>query len=331
MDTAALKPTWASSTFLQYLGTLFALGSLGSLFTVLQDEHGTGGLLGWSVLALLLLVVLAEAAKRRRQPIVAGLGALVAVLCWAVVAGSLLEVLSFDLLPDTESSKFFGRGLGADTIVLEGLVFAGAALALARFRFPLLVLPLAAVAWYAAVDLLEGVLGGGDSATAILALLVGLVFVAVAAALDVGEPHPYAFWLHVVGGLSVGGGILWFWHEHTWEWLLVLVVSLGYIAVSRALGRTSYTVLGAIGLAGTATYFIERWFSLGSLVPFFPAEPEDVDKWGRPLVYLALGAAFVVLGIAVERRRSEPEARTESPSAVEPEAPAEPAPPAAES
>ena len=130
------------------------------------------------------------------------------------------------------------------------------------------------------MDLLEGLLGGGNSATAILALLVGLVFVCVGAAYDGGGHHPYAFWLHVVGGLSVGGGILWFWHEHTWEWLLVLIVSLVYIAVARSLGRSSYAVLGALGLAGTATYFIEKWFSLGSLVPFFPAEPEERGQVG---------------------------------------------------
>ena len=65
------------------------------------------------------------------------------------------------------------------------------------------------------------------------------------------------------------------------------------------LGRSSYAVLGAVGLAGTATYFIEKWFSLGSLVPYFAAEPESVDKWGRPLVYLALGAVFVALGIVI--------------------------------
>jgi hypothetical protein len=258
--------------------------------------------------------VLALAAERRGEPIVAGLMAVVAVFCWAVLVGSLLDALGFDLLPDPEAARFFSKGLGLDTILLEALVIAGTAFALGRFRFPLLVLPLVAVVWYAVMDLLEGVLGGGDSATAILALLFGLVFVAVAAAADGGGHHPYAFWLHVVGGLSVGGAILWFWHEHTWEWLLVLVVSLGYIAVSRSLGRSSYAALGALGLAGTATYFIEKWFSLGSLVPFFPAEPEDVDKWGRPLVYLALGAVFVALGILVERGRVAPPARDEPPS-----------------
>jgi hypothetical protein len=316
VDVYPLKPTWRNATFLQYLGTVFAVASLGAFFSVAQDEHGNWGLFGWSLLVLAIVLVLAVGAEQRGEPVVAGLLAFIAVVCWAVLLSALFAGLGFDLAPNSRS--FFNGGLGLDTIVLELLVIAGAAYALGRFRFPLLVLPIAAVAWYAVMDLLEGLFGGGNTATAILAILVGLVYVLIGAAYDGSGHHPYAFWLHVVGGLSVGGGILWFWHEHTWEWLLVLIVSLVYIAVARSLGRSSYAVLGAIGLAGTATYFIEKWFSLGSLVPFFPAEPDDADKWGRPLVYLALGAVFIFLGILVERGRDT------SPPATEP--PAEPAP-----
>lgn len=97
--------------------------------------------------------------------------------------------------------------------------------------------------------------------------------------------------------------MLWFWHEEDWQWALVAVVALVYVAFARALARSSYAVLGAVGLAATATYFIEKWFSLSSLVPFFQAEPKDVDEWARPLVYLGLGVVFVVLGLLVESRR----------------------------
>ena len=83
-------------------------------------------------------------------------------------------------------------------LLLELLVIVGAALVLGRFRFPLIVLIIAAVAWYAVMDLLEGVLGGGDTATAILALLIGLLFVAVAAASTAAGRIRTAFWLHVV-------------------------------------------------------------------------------------------------------------------------------------
>jgi hypothetical protein len=301
-----LKPTWTSSTFLQYLGTAFAIGSLASFFSAVQDEHGNWVLAGASLVGLVVVLALALVAQQRKEPIVAGLLGVVAILCWAVLTGSLLSIIGFDLARDVADERFFNSGLAFGMLLLELLVIAGSAIVLTLFRFPLIVLIIAVVAWYAVMDLLEGVLGGGDTWTAILALLLGLVFVAVAAATDAGGANPYAFWLHVVGGLSVGGAFLWFWHEHTWQWLLILAISLVYIAVARVLERSSYAVLGAVGLAGTATYFIEKWFSLGSLVPFFPSEPESVDKWGRPLVYLALGAVFVALGVLVGLSRTTP-------------------------
>ena len=76
----------------------------------------------------------------------AGLLAFIAVFCWAVLLASLFDGLGFDLAPNP--AGFFNGGLGLDTIVLELLVLGGAGYALSRFRFPLLVLPIAAVSWY---------------------------------------------------------------------------------------------------------------------------------------------------------------------------------------
>ena len=108
--------------------------------------------------------------------------------------------------------------------------------------------------------------------------------------------------MHLVGGLSVGGGVLWFLHTEHWHWVIVAMVALAYVWAARELLRSSYAVLGAIGLTAVASYFIEQWFSLTSLVPFLAAPPEDVDEWGRPLVYLVLGVVLVALGLLVEWR-----------------------------
>ena len=51
-------------------------------------------------------------------------------------------------------------------------------------------------------------------------------------------------------------------------------------------------------------------------MPFLPSEPDEVDKWGRPLVYLGLGAALVALGILVQRERTVPPAAEEPAPAV---------------
>lgn len=296
-----IKPLWTSATFLQYVGAVLAFASSLWLLTVLEEDHGTWGLLAWSAIGLMVFASFAVVAQQRGEAIVAGLLAVVAVMLFGVVVGSFVDLVGLE--PDESDSPFFTEGLPVGLLIIEIAVLAAAQWALRRFRFPLLVLIISAVAWYAVMDLLEGLVGGGDTATAFLALVVGLVYVLVGSAMDVGAQHPYAMWVHVVGGLSIGGAVLTWWHEHTWEWLLVLVVSLLFIATARALGRSSYAVIGAVGLLGTATYFVEKWFSLGTLVPFFEPETEDVEEWGRPLVYLAVAGVFIVLGLLVERRR----------------------------
>ena len=201
----------------------------------------------------------------------AGLLAFVAVLCWAVLAGSLLDVVGFDLAPN-QDSFFNSRASRWARSSLELLViFACAGVVLVRYRFPLIVLSSAAVAWYAVMDLLEGILGGGNTVTAILALLVGLVFVLVAAAtrrrwreservLAARRRRPLGRRrAPLVLARARGGSGCSFSSSR-----------LDTSRVARTLGRSSYAVLGALGLAGTATYFIEKWFSLGTLGAVLP-------------------------------------------------------------
>lgn len=300
MEPYAVRPVWSSSTFLQYLGTVVGVAALAGLFGVLRGDHGSGGLLLASAVVLSLSAAGATATRRAGEPLTGGLFAVVAVVVWGVFVSALLDLIG--VLPAPDESAFFNEGLAFGAIVVEAAVVAAAAVALRLFSFPLLVLPLAAAVWYAVMDLLEGVFGGGNTATALLALVVGGCFVLAALGSDAGGHSPYAFWLHVVGGLSVGGAVLWFWHERAWEWVLVALVSLAFVRAARSFRRSSYAVLGAAGLVAAATSFSEKWFSL-SLLSLVGLRPTEADEWGAPLVYLVLAAALVVLGLLVGRRR----------------------------
>jgi hypothetical protein len=68
------------------------------------------------------------------------------------------------------------------------------------FRFPLLVLAAATSAWCFATDAISN---GGNGA-AWVTLVYGLVALVIAL-----RANPvYAFWLHVVAGLTIGGAML---------------------------------------------------------------------------------------------------------------------------
>lgn len=297
-----MKPVWTSSTFLQYAGMLIVVVAVAWLLSFLQDQHGSGGLVGWAALFLAVALGLALSVLRRGEPLLAGLLALLAVIVFAAFAGAIFDVLG---LVDEEDGGPLAEGFDFWLIVLELLVLFAALAALRRFRFPLLALVAAVAAWVALVDVVGEIFGGGNDAHAATAILIGLGFVAAGRSMDAGGHSTSAFWVHLVGGLSLGGGVLWFLHSEDWHWAIVGIVALVYVAAARTLLRSSYAVLGAIGMTAVASYFIEQWFSLSSLVPFFgvPLEETD-DAWGRPLLYLVLGAVLVALGLWVQWRRT---------------------------
>ena len=106
-------------------------------------------------------------------------------------------------------------------------------------------------AWFFVTDLLSG--GGNWSAT--VTFLVGIVFLAVAASLDAGSRHPYAFWLHVGAGLTIGGSLVYFLHDGDFEWALIAIGGLLYVALASRFGRSSWAVLGAIGILLSAAHY----------------------------------------------------------------------------
>jgi hypothetical protein len=298
-----MKPRWSSASFLQYFGALVAVPAGLALLSLLEENHGTAALLVVSLLALAGVAVLAESLRRRGEALLAGLLSVLAVLVVAVAAGSFVDLVG--LAPDDprESASFFQEGLGLGVLLVELAVLAAAFHARRRFAFPFHSLVIAAVLWYLVVDLLEGAVGGGNTATAILVLLVGLVYVTLAGARDQPEHDPAAFWLHVVGGLSVLGAVVWFWHESPLDWLLVLLVSLALVELAARLDRSSYAVLGALGLVAGTTYYVVRWFADVPFLPFLEPRGDDPPAWGPALAYLGLGAVSLVLGWLVARRR----------------------------
>jgi hypothetical protein len=161
--------------------------------------------------------------------------------------------------------------------------------------------------WLFVVDLISG---GGDW-TAVVAILVGLVLVAIGAAV---EPA-YGFWVHFVAGLSIAGAFLYFWHSSGWEWILIAFVAVFLLLLAAGLARANYAVLAAILLFLAWSHFVEDWLDASSPVPpgILPIAPEDDpfadsgtgggDVWQRALLYGLYGVALVAIGIWLDRRR----------------------------
>ena len=162
-------------------------------------------------------------------------------------------------------------------------------------------LAVAIVAWYFVTD----VLSSGGNWSAWVSLLFGLFLLPTALVAN----RVYGFWLHVVSGLTIGGALLFFWHETDWNFILLGLVGLVYILFGSAIRRSSWTVLGALGLLLTTIHFIDKWFgAVDPITLFFGFGGQPKHDWARPLGFIVLGFVYVALGILLHRREREPAA-----------------------
>jgi len=301
-----VRAPWTNASFLLYLGGLTVLISTIELLGVLEADYGQIAVVGWSLLALGLLAALAFLCKATGRDVAAGLFAVSAVGAFAFFLFALLDW--FGWLPNLEGGPFEGFHVGP--LLAELLVVVAALVALRMFRFPLLVFVAAAVSWFFVTDLLSG--GGDWGAT--VTITFGVVLLLIAIAVDAGPSSAYGLWLHVVAGLTIGGGLLWFWHTSNADWILIAVAGLVYIAVSDRLMRSSWAVLGAWGLLQATSHFVEEWTNVpvsGDFI-FFPflfpfalaGDYEDTKhEWLAPFSFAVLGLVFMAIGLFLAWRR----------------------------
>jgi len=291
----ALRPRWSSASALVCLGGLVVLVATVGLLGILAEEHGDWAPVGYSALASALALALALWLERSERSVAAGVLATLAVVFFAILVGSAEN--AFGIL-DLNLGDYQPTSL-----LLEALTVGAALVALRRFRAPLLVLPIALTLWIAVADL--GSVGSWDAAGEVLSILVGLALIVAGVVVDRAESEPYGFWLHAVGGLALGAGVLAL-VEGDMPWVLVGMLSLGYVAASYRLARSSYAVLGAIGILATTAYFTLDGFSLlGAFLPFGSGEIEEgLDPWQVAFSFVVAGLVIIALGLVGDRLRS---------------------------
>jgi hypothetical protein len=288
-----IQPRWAPWTFLLYAGGFTILGTAFGWLSYISAASGKAGSAAWALLVFAVLAAVAEWFKRTGHPITAGLFAFAAVAAFVAVVGAFWTWFGWL----SYGSSSFG-GFHLSRLLAELLWVAATLLALGRFRFPLLVLQFAVATWLIVTDMLSG---GGDW-SAVVTLLVGFCFLGAGLLVDLGSTRPYGFWLHVAAGLLIGGSLIYLMHHGTVEWTLIAIASVVYIGLAQLFGRSSWAVLGALGLLIAAGQFTLRWTHIR--VSLFDPQGAGSRGWVPPLVFGCAGALLVLLGLAAAWRRA---------------------------
>ena len=235
----------------RYLGGFVVLGATTALLGILGDDHGDWALVGYSALAAWSRSRSRTGWRSPAAPLQPASSRPLAVILFATFVGSIANLLG---ILDAELGDY-----QAGALIVELATIAAGLVALQRFRAPLLMLPIVVTLWFAVIDL--GSLASGDTVGEVLSILVGLVLIVAGVAVDRAGREPYGFWVHLVGGLSLGGGVLAL-VESDVGWAFVGLLSLAYVAVAYLLARSSYAVLGTIGILATTTFFTFDGFSV---------------------------------------------------------------------
>jgi hypothetical protein len=295
-----IRPRWASWTFLLYAGGFTILGTAFGWLSYFNSVSGNAGYAAWALLVFAVLAALAERFKRTGHPITAGLFAFAGVAAFVSLITALWTWFGWL----SYGSAGFG-GFHLSRLLAEALWVAATLVALVRFRFPLLVAQFAVATWLIVTDMISG----GGAWSAVVTLLVGFCFLGTALLLDLGSTRPYGFWLHVAAGLLIGGGLIYLLHHGTFEWVLIAIASVLYVGLAELFGRSSWAVLGALGLLIAAGQFSLEWTHIR--VSLFQPQGAGGRGWVPPLVFGCAGVVLVLLGLVAARRRepvaSEPQ------------------------
>jgi len=285
-----------TGSFLAYTGALTALVAAVAWLGVISDDHGKGAFAGWSVLFWALAEVLAFGLLGRGHRVAAGLFGFVGLGLFALMVGAFFSW--FGWLPDDKPLGGFHIGI----LALQLLVLIAASIDLGIFKFPLFALVLAGLGWYFVTDLLSS--GGNWSAW--VTLFVGLFLFVMGLANDGGDTRPYGFWVHVVAGLTIGGALLYWWHSSDFQWALIIVFGIVFIAVGARIRRSSYALLGTIGLFLATWHYAVGSGSNGSVDIFGRESPSGPASWAGPVAFLCLGLFLALLGMVFWRRDTDP-------------------------
>jgi hypothetical protein len=300
------KPIWTSATFLVYTGGLTVLlGGLAAL-GYLSGNYGEGAKAGWALLILVILYGIAHALRVRERPIAAGIFAFTSVIAWGAFIVFLFRWWGWDGVDASINHWSWSRTLA----IL--LILAAAWYDRRRFNFPFIRLISAVLGWVFIIDLLPA----GGNKTAVFTLIVGLAYLLAGTI----QNEPSAFWLHLVGGLLIGGSILFWAHTSDGDYAVVAIVAFLFVILAYATKRSSWAVLGTIGfyiatihyIVGSPTALAEGFFGLGggeSCIATPAGETctstgsvGSVSPWSPALAFGLLGFFLVLLGLLGRRR-----------------------------
>ena len=269
---------------LYYFGGLVAIGALTLFMNLGWEQFGGWGIVTICCAYATLGLVLTTTFERSKRDIPAGICAAFVVVLVPLGIYGFQQAMGY--WPESSNYQDYHRYIKLLWLYMELGTLAAGAVMLWKYRYPFLIMPVAATLWYMSMDIAELFLGSDFSwrERSVVTMWFGLGMTVLAFVVDLRsrKTMDYAFWLYLFGILAFWGGLT---SQHSGSELskfLYFCINLLMIGSGVVLSRKVFVVLGALGSCFYLGYLANEVFK---------------DSWMFPITLTAAGFGIIWLGV----------------------------------
>jgi hypothetical protein len=281
-------PSFNFTHLLYYLGGLIAIGAMSLFMNLGWESFGGWGIVCISMLYAGLGLILANRFQKNGYSIPAGICVTFSVVLTPLAIYGLQQALG--VWPDETGYRDYHRYIKWHWLYMElGTLVIG--IIIARiYKYPFLVMPIAATLWYLSMDI--AVMLTGDrpeyELRSLVSMYFGLLIIGVAFWVDIRSRNTadYSFWLYIFGVIAFWGGMTSQHSDSEISKLIYFCINLFMMGVGVLLVRRVFVVFGAIG---------------GSIYLGHLASSVFKDSWLFPIALTAIGLMIIYLGVVWQK------------------------------
>lgn len=284
-------PRFDLTHVLYYLGGLVAMGAMTLFMNLSWEAFGGWGILGMSLAYAAIGLWLASRFEREGHAIPSGISAAFVVALTPLGIYGLQQGMGW--WPDDTVYRDYHRYIKWHWLYLELGTLATGAMIAYRFRYPFLLMPIAATLWYLSMDLAAMLVGGTANfeLRALVSLYFGLAMILLAFWVDMrsSKSGDYAFWLYLFGVVTFWSGLSLQDSDNELSKFIYFGINLLLVGAGVVLVRRVFVVFGAVGIAVYLGHLAHNVFS---------------DMWLFPLALSAIGLGIIYLGLLWQKKEA---------------------------
>lgn len=285
-------PSFDFTHVLYYMGGLIAIGAMSLFMTLGWESFGGWGIFFISLAYAGVGLKLANRFERKGLAIPAGICATFVVALTPLAIYGLQQGMSW--WPDDSVYRDYHRYIQWHWLYMElGTLIVGAMI-FYLYRYPFLLMPIAATLWYLSMDIAAMIVGGyaNFELRALVSMYFGLAITLFAFWVDMRgyKSGDYAFWLYMFGVIAFWGGMTSQYSDSELSKFIYFTINLLMIGIGVVIARRVFVVFGALGSA----------FYLGHL-----ANVVFKDSLLFPMALTAIGLGLIYLGVLWQKHEQQ--------------------------